>query len=143
MLEDDKIYESNDADYTSIQEDFWSKLAPRCFLGVFSICYLVFSLRWCKGLIRYTYTVKAFTLLAISLSNFGIHYWVTYLTSPKKDSNPITVKRDSNPITEHALPLIHESLSCFYLSVSLTMLHELFLCTCRIEVRELKVVALF
>ena len=71
MLEDDKIYESNDDEYSSIEEEFWSKLAPCCFLGVFSLCYLVFSLRWCKGLIRYTYTVKAFTLLAISLSNFG------------------------------------------------------------------------
>ena len=134
MLDDDTIYESNDTEYTSVDEHFWSKLAPCCFLGVFSFCYLGFSLRWCKGLIRFTYAVKAFTLLIISLSQLGIHHWMKVLTSEKKERNHIT---------SHALPLIHESLNCFYLSLSLTMLHELYVCTCRIEVRELKLVTLF
>ena len=132
MLEDEDIYESEESDLVSVNDIRWSGVAPYTFMGIFSICNLLFSLRYYKGLVRFIYGLKASTLTVIFISHFGI-----------LESSKILINNFDRRILKHTIALIHESLSCFYLSISLIMLHELHLCTCRLEVRELKLLVIF
>ena len=134
LLKDEDVHAPNEIGYMTISEEFWVGAGAYIFMASFLVLCWIYFIVWCEGLLRYIYGLKAVVLFTISAVQLAHLINAKMQDLRVDDVLPMRFLQNKSSM---GLKLFRESLHCIFMGLTLILIHEVYLCTCKLEQRKL------